>query len=332
MPTRYRTAFTLVELLVVIAIIGTLVGLLLPAVLNARNRARVTECANNQGQLGQAVITYDMEHKQLPGYENVVPNMTNQHKMVVTWAALMLPYIGRNDLWEGTGNDGWRNGNTVPSKIGLFVCPSDGPSANYPLSYVVNVGQGQSLPISPSPPLAPEDNPATADAYKTQTGLFRNLTLTQSLCPKQKGNVKTISLNDVKSASRRPMIAESAYGFPLPSAGAGYVAVDRYWNANYDYTKGDRPGAITAGSFGFMFWPNYWTSGKNPTPTFGTPMVKSTPTGTGAIVPIHTGLVNITFCDGHTEQVAEGSENLIGAVESGVVRPNYDCGDISSYQ
>jgi prepilin-type N-terminal cleavage/methylation domain-containing protein/prepilin-type processing-associated H-X9-DG protein len=306
MATRYRAAFTLVELLVVIAIIGTLVGLLLPAVMRARERARVLECANNQGQLAKAVIMYDMEKRHLPGYANKVGGS------LLGWAPLILPYIERNDLWEGSGNDGWRSGapnSKYYPRVGMFVCPNDSNQADYTLSYVVNVGKGLPTPPSPaalSPPSPPKDSGGD-DVYKTQCGLFRNLNLTTQIG--QKGNVKRITMTDVKSASRRPMITETS----LDTNYADMSNNPRQWTDK---------GALMLKSVrvGFLFWPT--TNLPSASNTTATPVVRPTATGIGAIVPIHSNLVNMTFCDGHTEQMSDDAEVVCG---------NYDYEDITTY-
>jgi prepilin-type N-terminal cleavage/methylation domain-containing protein/prepilin-type processing-associated H-X9-DG protein len=300
MATRDRAAFTLVEMLVVIAIIAVLTGLLLPAVLAARERARLAECGHRQGELGKGLLAYELHKKRFPGYANTLKGKT------VSWAPLMLPYIDRNDLWEG----GWRDGGLPGSYVKAFVCPSDTPAMDYPLSYVVNVGQGQPTPPSPAslcPPWPPSDNPGGSDkdAYKTQTGLFRNFTLQN-----QNGIVKPVTATDVKSASRRPLIAESAYN-------TDYVATDRQWT---DYEATGNGSFITAKRFGFLFWPitvipppPSLSLPSAPTPVVSV-QIKDPSTGVyyafGAIPAIHKGLVNITFCDGHTESISNAPDNL----------------------
>ena len=61
-----RRRFTLIELLTVISIIAVLAGLLLPALVHAREKARRTQCISNLKQIGTGLLMYAMDYEALP--------------------------------------------------------------------------------------------------------------------------------------------------------------------------------------------------------------------------------------------------------------------------
>ncbi|MFM8283299.1 MAG: DUF1559 domain-containing protein, partial [Planctomycetaceae bacterium] len=97
--------FTLVELLVVIAIVGTLVGLLLPAVQSAREASRATQCRNNLHQIGIALHHYHDHKQRFPaGWAGVVsghhPAEADDDLPGWGWASELLPQVEATSLFD----------------------------------------------------------------------------------------------------------------------------------------------------------------------------------------------------------------------------------------
>ncbi|HEX6986970.1 MAG TPA: DUF1559 domain-containing protein [Planctomycetaceae bacterium] len=130
-----RRGFTLIELLVVIAIIAVLIALLLPAVQQAREAARRTQCKNNLKQLGLALHNYHDVYNVLPFGEMVSDPPNGQGGRRQSGFVALLPYIEQAPLWEQVAQVQfsrvpWDGGFTPwRARIPMFLCPSDGETA-----------------------------------------------------------------------------------------------------------------------------------------------------------------------------------------------------------
>ncbi len=211
---RSNRGFTLIELLVVIAIIAVLIALLLPAVQQAREAARRTQCKNNLKQLGLAMFNYESTYLQFP-FASFVPwgksgggDCHMEYSIAggsgqfgPNWAVNLLPFIEQAALFQSMN----------PFAVPVFGAPYG----------------GSCLP------------PAGTDGLSWRNGIAGR-TMSSYLCPSDSGNGKLFINTNVPGDSTRGGIwARGNYGIS-----GGYEDYDHVaWGATY---KTKQPGVVTA--------------------------------------------------------------------------------------
>jgi prepilin-type N-terminal cleavage/methylation domain-containing protein/prepilin-type processing-associated H-X9-DG protein len=171
---RIRRGFTLIELLVVIAIIAVLIALLLPAVQQAREAARRSQCKNNLKQLGLALQNYHDTAKQFPWGCIDGDDLGATNRMTMNWRFDILPYIDQTPLYTSlssldrrdavstTNNSAFWLGHSAQQLVlPVYICPSEseapftsanqnGGDTTCPTTSALSSYQGNASTCSPS--------------------------------------------------------------------------------------------------------------------------------------------------------------------------------------
>jgi len=303
-----RAAFTIVELLVVIAIIALLLALLVPAVQNAREAARRTECLNKMKQLGLAVQAYDHQHGHLPpggtmrGVSATVCNF-NGGKWSTDggplWSVHILPLMedkNRYDAYDVTRpfaacttyGSSCFNYSVQFQPNAAFKCPSDpnSTSSAFNTNYYACQGGGTVAEMAcqstmPNPP--PSGLPPRA--FFTN-GMF-HANSAYRMAHLRDGTSTTVMLGETKHAPIPEGSARTAWDTCLR-------VVTNPGGINYN-----SPVGLCATMEAINSRPNHGTPDFDPTKTF-TAALAATMFGS-----THPGVANFTLADGSTRSIAD---------------------------
>ena len=149
---RRSRGFTLIELLVVIAIIAVLIALLLPAVQQAREAARRTQCKNNLKQLGLALFNYESTYSRFPAAgKGINFGIINLQAFPTSMFTAVLPYTDQAPLYNNynfnyhySNSANSANATAAKTKIPAFLCPSNAITQADALGY----GQADYMPVA----------------------------------------------------------------------------------------------------------------------------------------------------------------------------------------
>ncbi|MEM9703197.1 MAG: DUF1559 domain-containing protein, partial [Planctomycetota bacterium] len=293
-----RRGFTLIELLVVIAIIAILVSLLLPAVQQAREAARRSQCVNNLKQLALAAHNYESTYKVLPPSRNVNGGWISWHGSP---NVAMLPFLDQQPLSDAYQFAPWgilaiENDAFINTRLSTFLCPSTPDSG--PVQGLTDPANGWTFDANRTAARSDYLYPRSIIFAPFDASIPRNEWILDGWCSNSNTGEGT-AFSEVRDGLTNTIFSYENAGHPDVIAADGQPILDEDSHGGWDTEN---------------HWTGWWASLQNiDTHTFSRDgrtlfgdCIINCNNDSGSIWSFHPGGANIAQMDGSVRFVSEG--------------------------
>ncbi len=316
-----KNGFTLIELLVVIAIIAVLIALLLPAVQQARESARRTQCKNNLKQMGLGLHNYESTYSRFPSAGEGENFAITDRQIGLSMFIAILPFIDQGPLYNqfnfSVHYSNPLNLTPASAKIAAYLCPSNSFQTADPKGYgLIDYMPIAYTDIDPVTGLRNKHTPGTSlGATKDSAlGLYGN-----KIGDVSDGTSNTIAV--LEDAGRLAVAATSLVGAYTQSQ----VIMQNGWTAGqmcggsgtntcpYRWADGDTGNGVS-GAWNATTTPMGWIN-NNKTPAGGPAACPWTTQNCGPndeAFSLHTGGCHALLCDGSVRFISENTDIQVG--------------------
>ena len=277
-----RSAITIVELLCVIGIIGVLLALLLPAVQGARSSSRTLTCKNNLHQIGVASQHFHLNKRRLPRVGAMLE---------------LLPDLGYSALAERWDSPHSADSSVIASPP-ICICPEDPSPDGYPFycSYFLNDGSS----ISPRNGVFSNQR---EQSFKTiLDGLSNTAMFGERLVRPELKRILTID-EARRSPLRLTWMSETSFNSGQEELFSSNSILSSTRMAARMGSGTGTDNFFGTGLYDHIAPPNNWSFQNGPT-------LQGSMNGLSPANSLHSGGVNILFCDGSVRFVMSGIDSI----------------------